>query len=61
MRIKDLVSAAAMEYRLPECRIKLALTKAHLNEDAEAILVEGHQIQFEERMTNSLFARGKEH
>eukprot|EP00057_Strongylocentrotus_purpuratus_P025187 XP_011679661.1 PREDICTED: uncharacterized protein LOC100890048 [Strongylocentrotus purpuratus] len=50
MRVRDLLAAAIMEYKLPDCRVRLASTRALLNEDAEAFLLRNKEIEFEERL-----------
>ena len=50
MRVKDLAAAAMLEYKLPDCRVRLASTRALLNEDAEAYLLRNKEIEFEERL-----------
>lgn len=48
--MRDLLAAAIMEYKLPDCRVRLASTRALLNEDAEAFLLRNREIEFEERL-----------
>lgn len=50
MRVRDLMAAAMLEYKLPDCRVRLASTRALLNEDAEAFLLRNKEIEFEERL-----------
>ncbi|XP_054752738.1 uncharacterized protein LOC129258504 [Lytechinus pictus] len=50
MRVRDLLAGAMLEYKLPDCRVRLVSTRALLNEDAEAYLLRNKDIEFEERL-----------
>ena len=48
MRINDLVADAVMEYKLVSYRVRMSATKALLNLDADAFIIENEQVDIED-------------
>ena len=48
MRVNDLIADVVMEYKLTSYRVHMASTKAILNLDADAMLLDGDEIIIED-------------